>query len=109
MLLDPSAVKLELAYYQHGVDRITFTIEGLEYNIPGSLPKLPTLYFVGFNRVAASEIFAKFQTTKFDESSLSAIDKFTLIILCHLRQQVCNCCGTVFIYRLALGYTLRDA
>lgn len=61
MLLDPYCVKIELAYYEYGFDRLTFTINNLKYHIPACLLTLPTLYFAGFNRTAASEIYAKFQ------------------------------------------------
>ena len=42
-LLDPSTVKLERSYYEHGFNRITFIIEGLEYSIPRCLLTLPTI------------------------------------------------------------------
>lgn len=60
-LLDPNSIRIEEAYYEHGFDRFTFTIKSLEYSIPACFPTLPTLYFVGFNRPAASEIYANFQ------------------------------------------------
>lgn len=63
MLLDPYSFTIEQAYYEHGFDRLTFLIDTLMYSIPACLPTLPTLYFVGFARPAASEIFAKFQTS----------------------------------------------
>lgn len=63
MLLDPNSFRIEQAYYEHGFDRFTFTIKTLEYSIPACILSLPTLYFVGFSRAAASEIYAKFQTT----------------------------------------------
>lgn len=62
MLLDPHSVRIDQAYYEHGFDRLTFTIKNLEYSIPACIATLPTLYFVGFNRATASEIYAKFQT-----------------------------------------------
>lgn len=88
MLLDPSTVKSELVYYQHGYDRTTFTIKGLEYSIPGCLPTLPTLYFVGFNRVAASEIFAEFQTIEYTDFDDSVLSIFKMIILDQLLEKV---------------------
>lgn len=90
MLLDPNAIKFEMAYYEHGFDRITFIIKGLEYSIPGCIPTLPTLYFIGFNRVTASEIFAKFQRTTFDESSDSVVSTFKIIITEYLYQKFHN-------------------
>lgn len=86
MLLDPNSVRIEQAYYEHGFDRLTFTIKDLEYSIPACIPTLPTLYFVGFNRTAASEIFANFQTTPILNSS--AHYKFERIARAHLRKKL---------------------
>lgn len=81
MLLNPYCVKIELAYYEYGFDRLTFTINKLEYGIPACLLTLPTLYFVGFSRTAASEIYAKFQVAPInDDPSL----KFEKIARNHL-------------------------
>lgn len=90
MLLDPSTVKSELSYYEHGYDRITFTIKGLEYSIPGCLPTLPTLYFVGFNRIAVSGNFAEFQTIEHHDFDDSVLSIFKMIILDRLLEKVEN-------------------
>lgn len=61
MLLNPYYIRIEQAYYEHGVDRPTFLINNLEYSIHACLITFPTLYFVGFNRTATSEIYSIFQ------------------------------------------------
>lgn len=73
MLLDPYSFCIEQAYYEHGFDRLTFINDSLEYSIPGSLITLPTLYFAGFGRPAATEIYAKFQATPGQQKSLCQI------------------------------------
>lgn len=93
MLLDPKSIKIEQAYYEHGFDRLTFTINNLEYSIPACVPTLPTLYFVGFNRLAASEIFANFQTAPI--LNFSAHHKFGGIARAHLRKKLWELCYDV--------------
>lgn len=68
MLLNPYHIRIELAYYKHGFDRLIFQIKNLEYSIPGCLLTLPTLYFVGFNRSAASEIYSIFQAAPINDN-----------------------------------------
>lgn len=80
-LLDPSTLKSELAYYEHGFDQIIFTIKGVEYSLPGCLLTLPIFYFTGYNRVAAREIYAKFKTTDYDDYNDSILSIFKMIIL----------------------------
>lgn len=86
MLLDPRSIRLDQAFYEHGFDRLTFTIHNLQYSIPACVPTLPTLYFVGFNRPASSELFAEFQTSS--SLDLSANHKFENIARTHLRQKI---------------------
>lgn len=85
-LLDPRTVWIDQAYYEHGFDRLTFIINNLQYSIPACVPTLPTLYFVGFNRPAASEIFAEFQTSTI--RSHGANHKFRKIARSHLRKKI---------------------
>lgn len=94
MLLDPRSIRIEQAYYEHGFDRLTFTINNLRYSIPACVPTLPTLYFVGFNRLAASEIFVNFQTSPI--LNLSAHHKFEKIARTHLRKKIWEICYGVF-------------
>lgn len=94
MLLDPRSVSIDQAFYEHGFDRLTFTIKNLQYSIPACVPTLPTLYFVGFNRAAASEIFAEFQTSTI--LSLGANHKFEKIARTHLRKKIWEICYGVF-------------
>lgn len=94
MLLDPRSITIEQAFYEHGFDRLTFTINNLQYSIPACVPTLPTLYFVGFNRPAASEIFANFQTSPI--LNLSARHKFEKIARAHLRKKIWEICYGVF-------------
>lgn len=75
MLLNPDFVKIELAYYEYGFDRLTFTINNLDYSIPACLLTLPTLYFIGFNRTAASEIYAKFQAAPINDNPSLLFEK----------------------------------
>lgn len=75
MLLNPYCVKVELAYYEYGFDRLTFTINNLEYSIPACLLTLPILYFVGFNRTAASEIYARFQAAPINDDPSLKFEK----------------------------------
>lgn len=84
MLLDPYSFSIEQAYYEHGFDRLTFTIGGLEYSIPACITTLPTLYFVGIARPAASEIYAKFQTASISKSPLI---RFRALARAHLQQK----------------------
>lgn len=84
MLLDPHSFRIEQAYYEHGFDRFTFRIDTLQYSIPACLPTLPTLYFVGFNRPAASEIYAKFQTAPISNNPYF---RFRMIARVHLHQK----------------------
>lgn len=94
MLLDPRYVWIDQAYYEHGFDRLTFIINNLQYSIPACVPTLPTLYFVGFNRPATSEIFAEFKTSNI--LSLGAIHKFRKIARTHLRRKIWEICYEVF-------------
>lgn len=84
ILLDPYSFTIEQAYYEHGFDRLTFVIDTLKYSIPACLPTLPTLYFVGFARPAASEIFAKFQTSPINKKPHF---RFRMIARTHLQQR----------------------
>lgn len=84
MLLDPYSFTIEQAYYEHGFDRLTFIIDTLIYSIPACLPTLPTLYFVGFARPAASEIYAKFQTSPINKKPHF---KFRMIARTYLQQR----------------------
>lgn len=105
MLLDPRSVRIDQAFYEHGFDRLTFTINNLQYSIPACVPTLPTLYFVGFNRPAASEIFAEFQTSSI--LSLSANHKLEKIARTYLRKKIWEMCYGVFeprTTREALNY-----
>lgn len=94
MLLDQKSVRIEQAYYEHGFDRLTFTIKNLEYSIPACIPTLPTLYFVGFNRPAASEIFENFQSAPIQ--NLNAHYRFQKIARTHLRKKLWEICYEVF-------------
>lgn len=84
MLLDPYSFCIEQAYYEHGFDRLTFINDSLEYSIPGSLITLPTLYFAGFGRPAASEIYTKFQAAPVSKNPYF---KFRMIARTHLQQK----------------------
>lgn len=92
MLLDPYSFCIEQAYYEHGFDRLTFISGGLEYSIPACLPTLPTLYFVGFARPAASKIFAKYQTASINKTPYFRFKKFAIAHLVqrgrHIRTKV---------------------
>lgn len=85
ILLDPNSIRIEQAYYEHGFDRLTFTINTLEYSIPACIPTLPTLYFVGFNRSAASEIYATFQAAPIKKD---AAQKFEEIARAYLEDKL---------------------
>lgn len=80
-LLNPYSIRIEQAYYEHGFDRLTFTINNLEYSIPACLPTLPTLYFIGFNRAAASEIYAEFQTAPINDNASLRFEKIATTYL----------------------------
>lgn len=84
MLLDPYSFCIEQAYYEHRFDRLAFINDSLEYSIPGSLITLPTLYFAGFGRPAASEIYAKFQAAPVSKNPYF---KFRMIARTHLQQK----------------------
>lgn len=84
MLLDPYSFCIEQAYYEHGFDRLTFINDSLEYSIPGSLITLPTLYFAGFGRPAATEIYAKFQAAPISKNPYV---KFRMIARNRLQQK----------------------
>lgn len=75
MLLNPYYIRIEQAYYEYGFDRLTFLINNLEYSIPGCLLTLPTLYFVGFNRSAASEIYSIFQAAPINDNPSLIFEK----------------------------------
>lgn len=84
MLLEPYSISIEQAYYEHGFDRLTFIIDTLKYSIPACLPTLPTLYFAGFGRPAASEIYAKFQAAPINKNPYF---RFRMIARTHLEQK----------------------
>lgn len=87
MLLDPYSFSIEQAYYEHGFDRLTFIIDNLKYSIPACLTTLPTLYFAGFGRPAASEIYAKFQAAPINKNPYF---RFRMIARTHLQQKGLN-------------------
>lgn len=84
MLLDLNSFRFEQAYYEHGFDRFTFIIDTLEYSTPACFPTLPTLYFAGLNRPAASKIYAKFQTAPFYNNPYF---RFRMIARTHLQRK----------------------
>lgn len=90
-LLNPYSIRIEQAYYEHGFDRLTFTINNLEYSIPACLLTLPTLYFVGFNRAAACEIYAEFQAAPINDNASFRFEKIARTYLWHKFSKIWFC------------------